>query len=277
MGSAKTLYKKILPDFVLKFFIITTINLLQKPTVRSAIRGQARKILTGKREKQPYETIPTVEHYADMIMQTLNGKATFPTSICIDGLPGSGKSTIGRVLAERCNLKWRTLRWKELEEAYPFKKGRIYENIRLVRTQNMEDFDVVIYVDCPIEVAKHRVITRDRNATLADVVDFPRLKKIGDSAFEMLGGEEVKISESPIRIKQRPQGGYRDHERLKSHVQEKGFDVDGFSKEELLFIYCYGKPQCGLSPYINLGAYNNEILSGLYDALVRSLGRRYLT
>ena len=141
----------------------------------------------------------------------------------------------------------------------------------------MEDFDVVIYVDCPIEVAKHRVITRDRNATLADVVDFPRLKKIGDSAFEMLGGEEVKISESPIRIKQRPQGGYRDLERLKSHVQEKGFDVDGFSKEELLFIYCYGKPQCGLSPYINLGAYNNEILSGLYDALVRSLGRRYLT
>ena len=277
MGATKKFYKKTLPDLALNFFIVTIANLLRKPTVQSAIRGQARKILTGNREKQPYETVPMIEHYADRIMETLNGKGTYPKSICIDGLPGSGKSTLGRALAKRCNLKWRTLRWKELEEAYPFKNGRIYENIRLIRTQDMEGFDVIIYFDCPAEVAKDRVITRDRNATLADVLDFPSLKKIGDTAFEMLGGEEIKISESPIRIKQRQKEGYRDLERLKSHVQEKGFDVDGFSKEELLFIYCYGKPQCGLSPYINLGAYNNEILSGIYEAAARSLAKNFLT
>ena len=277
MSELKKIYKKILPDMALYFFIITTKNLLQKQTVRSAIKGQVRKIFTGNREKQPYEIVPTVEHYADMIMQTLNGKAAFPSSICINGLPGSGKSTIGRALAERCNLKWRTLRWKELKVAYPFKKGRIYENIRLIRTQNMEGFDVVIYIDCPEEVARNRVFARDRNPTLADVVDFYRLKKIGDVAFEMLGGEEVKIEGSPVRIKQRPQEGYRDIERLKIRLHEKGYDTDGFSKEELLFIYCYGKPQSGLSPYLNLGTYNNEILSGIYEAAVRSLAKNFLT
>jgi adenylate kinase family enzyme len=278
MGSAKNIYKKILPDFASKFLILTSINLLQKTTVRSAIRGQVRKTFTGKREKLPYERVPSAEHYADVIMETLNGNTTFPLSICIDGLPGSGKSTIGRALAERCNLNWRTLRWKELQGTYPFKKGRIYENIRLIRTQNIEGFDIVIYIDCPEEVARKRVITRDRNGTLADVVDFTKLKKIGDTAFKMLDGEEVIIGKSPlVRIKKRPKEGYRDLERLKEFAQESGIDANGFTKEELLFIYCYGKPQSGLSPYLNLGAYNNEILSGLYDALMRSLGRKYLT
>ncbi len=277
MGAVKTFYEKILPDLALNFAIHTAKNLLERQTVRSAVRGEVRKILTGNREKQPYEMVPRVEHYADKIMEALYNKGMSPRSICIDGLPGSGKSTLGRALAERFGLKWRTLYWQELSGAYPFKQGRIYENIRLIRTQDMEDFDIVIYMDCPMEEAKDRVITRDRNGALADVVDFSRLKKIGDTAFEMLGGEEIKIGGSPIRMKQRPQEGYRDIERLKTRLREKGIDVEGFSKEELLFIYCYGKPQIGLSPYVKLGAYSNEILSGIYDALVRSLAKRFLT
>lgn len=277
MDLLKMFYKKILPDIALGFVVLTAKNLLERQTVRSAISGQARKILTGNREKQPYETVPRVEYYADKIMEALNDRGISPRSICIDGPPGSGKSTLGRALAERCGLKWRTLYWQELRGVYPFKKGRIYENIRLIRTQDMEDFDIVIYIDCPIEEAKDRMITRDRNGALADVVDFSRLKKIGDTSFEMLGGEEIKIGGSPVRIKQRPQEGYRDLERLKTRLREKGIDVEEFSKEELLFIYCYGKPQSGLSPYAKLGSYSNEILSGIYDALVRSLAKRFLT
>jgi adenylate kinase family enzyme len=276
MGGLKKLYKDVLPDAALRFVVFTTKNLLQRDTVRSAVRGEVRRILTGSREKA-YQIVPTAEHNAERIVEVFNDRGISPRSICIDGPPGSGKSTLGRSLAKRTGLKWRTLYWQELKEAYPFIDNRIYENIRLIRTQDVEHFDVIIYIDCPAEVAIERVITRDRNAALADLVDFSRLKKIGDTAFEMLGGEEIKIGGSPIRIKPRPQGGYRDLQALKTRLREKGYDVEGFSKEELLFLFCYGRPQAGLTPYIKLGAYNNEILAAIYDALARSLARRYLT
>jgi hypothetical protein len=58
---------------------------------------------------------------------------------------------------------------------------------------------------------------------------------------------------------------------------DRQIDTEGFSKEELLFIYCDGKPKSGILPYIKLGAYNRELFSGLYDALAMSLGKRLLT
>ena len=276
MGGLEKFYKKTLPLLAGTFVSSTVKNLLARETVRSAIRGEVRKIVTGSREK-PYQEVQTVEDYADKIMEILNDKGIFPRSICIDGLPGSGKSTLGRSLAERTGLKWRTLYWKELNEAYPFNEGRIYENIRLIRTQNMEHFDIILYIDCPMEDAQNRVLKRDRNGALADVVDFPKMKRIGDAAFEMLDGEEIRIEGGPIRIKLRPEEGYRDLENLKTPLEAKGLDVEGFSKEELLFIYTYGNAQSGLSPYIKLGAYKNEILSGIHAAMRKILVARYLT
>jgi len=277
MGSLSTFHKKILPDMALNFLVNIVKNLLNRDTVRSALGGQIRKIFTGSREK-PYQPVPEVEGYADEIMEIfLKDRKKFPNSICIDGPPGSGKSTLGRALAERCGLKWRTIYWREIKGSYPFKPGRIYENIRLIRTQGMEQFDCIIYMDCPSAEARARVILRDRNAALADVVDFTTLKTIGDAAFEMLDGETTAIGRSLIRIKQRPENGYRDMEELKIRLWGRGIDTERFSKEELLFIYCYGEPRKGILPYLKVGAYNEEILSGLYDALVISLGKNFLT
>lgn len=277
MGSFKRFYKEALPDMALHFLINATKNLLDRNTVRSALAGQIRKVLTGSREK-PYQSVPEVEGCADRAMEIfLKDRKKFPNSICIDGPPGSGKSTLGRALAERCGLKWRTIYWREIKGPYPFKPGRIYENIRLIRTQDVEQFDCIIYIDCPSAEAKARVISRDRNATLADVVDFTILKTIGDAAFEMLDGKVTAIEGSPIRMKQKPKGGYRDLDELKIRLWGRGVDTERFSKEELLFIYCYGEPRSGLLPYLKLGAYNEEILSGLYDALVISFGKKFLT
>jgi hypothetical protein len=111
------------------------------------------------------------------------------------------------------------------------------------------------------------VIERDRNGALVDYVDFKMIKKIGDAAFEMADGEEIKIPKSPVRIKLRPKDGYRDIDNLRMVLLSRGLDVEGFSKEELLFFYCYGKPKSGILPYVKFGAYNNEILYGVFAAL----------
>ncbi len=275
MGGFDKFYKTALPLMALTFVGVTAKSLLARETVRSTVRGQIRRVVTGSTEK-PYQEVPMVEDYADRIMEVLHERGISPKTVGVDGLPGSGKSTLSRALAKRIGLKWRTVYWQELRRAYPFKEGRIYENIRLIRTQDIEHFDVIIYVDCPAEAAKSRVITRDRNAALADVVDFSTMKRIGDAAFEMLDGEEIRIEESPVRIKLRPEQGYRDMKNLKIRLEAKGFDVEGFSKEELLFTYCYGKPHSGLLPYTESGAYRKEFLSGIRAALTRALTVRFL-
>ena len=75
----------------------------------------------------------------------------------------------------------------------------------------------------------------------------------------------------------RPNGGYRDIENLKDRLEARGLDVEGFSKEEMLFIYCYGEPKEGIFPYINTGAYKKEIFSGLSEALKRLIVTKYFT
>lgn len=273
MGSLKKIYKEVLPEMGFTLVFKTVSSLLARPSILSTLRAQVRWAFTGSREK-PYREIPRVEYYSEKIMELLDSKGVAPRSICIDGLPGSGKSSLGRSLAKRTGLEWQTLYWKELREPYPFEKGKIYENIRLIRTQHIEHFDMIIYIDCPIASATCRVMERDRDGILVDAIDFPKLKSIGDTAFDMAAGEDIRIEQSPIRIKLRPKEGYRDVEKLKNKLKAEGISVAGLSKEELLFLYCYGKPQEGILPYVKLGAYNKDILSGLSAALNRGLAAR---
>ena len=276
MGKLKKFYKTSLPEMGVAFLFETAKNLLSRRTVVSTLRAQVRWLATGSREK-PYRSISSVEYYSDKIMELLHNKGVAPRSVCIDGLPGSGKSSLGRSLAKKTGLEWRTLYWQELKEPFPFEEGLIYENIRLIRTQSIESFDMLIYLDCSIDAATSRVMERDRDGILIDLLDFPMLKKIGDLTFEMADGEEFRIAQTPLRIKFRPKGGYRDIEKLKERLKAGGRDVEGFSKEELLFIYCYGKPREGIFPYIKKSAYNKEILSGLSEGLKRVIVARYFT
>jgi thymidylate kinase len=276
MGDLEDLTKETLPKMAVAFFTVAATKLLSKDSIKSAIRGRARKLITGSAET-PHQDVEAVEGFVDKIMDILDSKGISPASIGIDGPPGSGKSTLGRSLAKRTGLKWRTLYVKDMREPYYFMPGRIYENIRLFRTQNIDNFDVIIYIDCKVEDAQRRVVTRDRNAALADYVDIQKLKQIGDAAFEMADGEEMRIPMSPVRIKIKPKDGYKDIDNLRKKLRSKGFDVERFSKEELFFVYCYGKPKSGILPYVNLGAYNNEFLSAAYTALRLATAKKLLS
>lgn len=276
MGYLEDLTKETLPKMAVAFFTVAAAKLLAKDSIKSAVRGRARKLITGSSEK-PHQDVEAVEGYVDKIMVILDNQGISPESIGIDGPPGSGKSTLGRSLAKRTGLKWRSLYLKDMRAPYYFMPGRIYENIRLFRTQNIDNFDVIIYIDCQVEDAQHRVVTRDRNAALADYIDFEKLKQIGDAAFEMADGEEIRIPMSPVRIKIKPKDGYKDIDNLRTKLRSKGLDVERFSKEELLFINCYGKPKSGILPYVKFGAYNNELLSAAYTALRLATAKRLLS
>ncbi|MBF0453147.1 MAG: hypothetical protein HQK75_20775 [Candidatus Magnetomorum sp.] len=276
MSALKKLTKESLPQLAIAFIVTASTNLLAKNSIKSAIRGRIRKLVTGSAEK-PYKDIQIVEGYTDKVMDIFNEKKIFPQNIGIAGPPGSGKSTLGRSLSKRTGLKWTTLYLKDLGKPYFFKQGHIYENIRLFRTQNIDNFDVIIYIDCSIEDAQNRVLERDRNGALADYVDFKKLKEIGDAAFDMADGEEIKIPMSPVKIKIQPEEGYQDIEKLRIKVREQGYDPETFSKEELLFIYRYGKPKRGILPYINWGAYNEELLSAVQVSLRLATAKKFLS
>ncbi|MBF0226267.1 MAG: (d)CMP kinase [Desulfobacterales bacterium] len=276
MGDLKDLTKETLPKMIFTFITATVTNLMAKESIKSAVRGRIRKLITGNAEK-PYKDIHTVEMYADNIMDILDKNRILPQNIGIDGPPGSGKSSLGRSLAKRTGLEWKTLYLNDLGKPYFFKQGRIYENIRLFRTQNIDNFDVIIYIDCPVEDAQSRVMKRDRNGALVDYINFIKLKEIGDASFEMANGEEFRIPMSPIRIKIRPEEGYKDIENLKMKLISKGLDIERFSKEELLFLHCYGKPKSGILPYVNWGAYNSELLSAAQVSLRLATAKKLLS
>lgn len=112
MGNLMKFCKKSLPEMGMAFLLSTLKNLLARPTVQSTLRAQARRILTGSREK-PHRDIADVEICSYQIMQLWEQRGITPTTICIDGLPGSGKSSLGRSLAKKTGLEWKTLNWKD--------------------------------------------------------------------------------------------------------------------------------------------------------------------
>ncbi len=73
MGDLKDFTKKSLPGMAVAFGTAAIMNLLAKDTIRSAIKGRARKLFTGdsERRKQP---VSAVEEYADQIVRMLEEK-----------------------------------------------------------------------------------------------------------------------------------------------------------------------------------------------------------
>jgi len=249
----------------------TTIEALSKrPGIRASVGSLKAKITTGKAEK--HEIINKVYQNANNIRILLQSKGVSPNRLAIDGVPGSGKSTIARALAEKLNFEVKTLDYIDLNKPHDFSKEQaIYEHHRLLRTQDVDEFDAIIYIDEPVELSKEKCIHRKRGGINIDVFDYEKLKRIGEKAFEIADGKVFSIPDSYIKIKVRPHNGFRAYENVKEEVERKGLKIRGHSKEELLFMSVYGRPRKGLMAYVKVGAYNKEILEGLSVGVLRFL------
>jgi hypothetical protein len=240
--------------------------LMDRPGVRTSLEAAVVRMLGGTDVALP--PAAALRETADRVAVVLQEREIVPNKIGVDGLPGSGKSTLARALADRLGLDWKSLDYESMNAPRDFTQERtIYEHHRLFRTQGVDVFDAIVYVDEPVEISKARVLHRareeGRESLIIYVLDYEKLKQIGTLAFDVCEGEPISIPESSLLMKIRPPGGFRVAENIESRLRAAAHDPEGMAKEEMLFLLAYGRPWSGLMAYLLPGAFNDELLQGL--------------
>jgi len=201
---------------------------------------------------------------ADAIVSLFSSRMVFPNRIAVDGVPGSGKSTLAAALARRLDMTVECLDHKNMDRAITFAKNRtVYEHHRLLRTQDLDSFDALIYLDEPVEISKQRVLQRKRGGYLVDIMNYARLKAIGHKAFSVAAGECIAVRNGFVKVKLRPAGGFKCLENIEAELLDKGRSSKGLNKEQSLFLCVEGKTRKGFGAYLNLHAYDKELLLAL--------------
>ena len=252
-------------------------GVLIKPGMCAYLEYQIIRISHGWSESRncPEEVILT----ADAIVSLLRARGLSPNRIGVDGVPGSGKSTLAAALASRLAMNTDCLDHKNMDQAISFDKDRaIYEHHRLLRTQDIDGFDVIVYIDEPVEISRQKVLQRRRGAYLVDIMNYERLQAVGHKAFFMAAGECIAIEGSSAKVKVRPESGFRCRENIEAELLGKGLSSKGLSKEQSLFLCVEGKARNGFSAYLNPHAYDKELLwalkQGFFQILKLRQGRR---
>jgi hypothetical protein len=220
--------------------------------VTRAVRGWA------ECEELPTETLQT----ADAIATLFNKRRIVPDRIAVDGVPGSGKSSLATALSRKLGMSVACLDHRNMDEAINFDSGRtVYEQHRLLRTQDLDVFDAIIYLDEPEEISKRKILQRKRGGYLVEIMNFSRLKAIGLKAFSTAAGENIPIKGSFARVKIRPEGGFRSLENIERELRANGLNGSGLNKEQKLFLCVEGRSASGFGAYINPHAFDRELLN----------------
>jgi predicted kinase len=248
--------------------------ILQKPGLRAYADYLLGRLLpTG----EAISVAPaSVDRNAEALIRLFQKEGLQPSRLAIDGVPGSGKSTLAKTLAEKLGMEAVCLDHQNMDEPRNFaQKNTIYEHHRLFRTQDLDVFDALIYLDEPPALSQKKVLERKRGGYLVDLLDYDLLKKIGEQAFAFAAGEMLVIPNSFIRVKIKPVGGFRDRENIDAALRQKGLEGTPYSKEEALFLSLGYKARKGFKTYLNLQAFDQGVLSALTEGLLLTgLGRR---
>ncbi len=244
-------------------------SFIQKPAVKANINHLFFPKKTGVYSVQKVQA--TLDS-ADWIFHFLKKNQLHPNRIAIDGLPGSGKSTLAEALSVRLNMEWVSLDYQLPEGNTPLDQDlTIYEHHRLLRTQVLDAFDMILFIDLPMDTIKQQIIERGQGALNIELFDYELMQEIGKAVFDMAGGESVRVSGSDMLMKIKPSQGFALEQTLAEKLAIKGFEcADNLTQEEKLFLFLKGEPRKGLSGYHQGGKYTQQLLRNVAKNVFRT-------
>ena len=242
-------------------------SFIQKPAVKANINHLFFPKKTGAYSVQK---VQAALDSADWIFHFLKKNQLHPNRIAIDGLPGSGKSTLAEALCARLNMLWVSLDYQLPEGNTPLDQElTIYEHHRLLRTQVLDAFDMILFIDLPMDTIRQQIIERGQGALNIEFFDYELMQEIGKVAFDLAGSESLRVPGTDLLMKIKPSQGFELEENLVGKLELKGFEEFGnLTREEKLFLLVRGEPRRGLSGYHQGGRYAKELFNKVIQKIV---------
>ena len=253
---------------------------LRKPGIQAYLDHLVDRVIPF-RDAAPLAPV-VVDRNAAAVAKLFRERGLTPLRLAVDGLPGSGKSSLAAALGRELGMEVVCLDHHDMDQEQDFSRPMaIYEHHRLFRTQNLDHFDALAYIDEPVQACRERVLRRKRGGYLVEILDYDLLKRVGDMAFRCADGEETSILSNDqgndgdesmglgsLRIKFRPETGFREQSRIQDELRRQGFEDEGYAKEEALFLCAQGVRRSGFRAYLNVHLLDKELLTAVNDGVL---------
>lgn len=217
------------------------------PGLRLSIKPALETMLSSKKKIQyanpNASNIPKAAiRKADKVAKKLLKSGFDPKkhSLAISAAGGTGKSTLAALLKERLGMgvieesgKWgfgRQLPRNLQSGKVLVKPGKIYEQSHILTMTNPNKFDAVVHMHRPTSDVLKGLRVRKRGALQMETMNYPKIKKMLSSAYETLGGKNVRIGKG-VEFKLKPLEGFKSTEKLDDAIRKIGLNPSKMDRE----------------------------------------------